>query len=42
MDHLGVARTTVLGHSWGGNVAIGLAARFPERVDRLVMIDGGF
>ena len=42
MDHLGVERTTVLGHSWGGNVAIALAARFPERIDRLVMIEGGF
>ena len=42
MDYLGVERTTVFGHSWGGNVAIALAARFPERIDRLVMIDGGF
>ena len=32
----------VLGHSWGGNVAINVAAKFPERVSKLVMIDGGF
>ena len=42
MDHLGLDRAAVLGHSWGGNVAINVAARFPERVTGLVMIDGGF
>ncbi len=42
MDYLGVAQAAVLGHSWGGHVASNLAARFPQRVSRLVMIDGGF
>jgi pimeloyl-ACP methyl ester carboxylesterase len=42
MDRLGIARAAVLGHSWGGHVASNLAARFPDRVSRLVMIDGGF
>ena len=41
MDQLGLERAAVLGHSWGGMVASNLAARFPERVSRLVMIDGG-
>ena len=42
MDHLGLERAAVLGHSWGGHVATNFAARFPDRVSRLVMIDGGF
>ena len=42
LDHLGIERAAVLGHSWGGHVASNLAARFPHRVSRLVMIDGGF
>ena len=42
LDHLGVDQVGVLGHSWGGHVAANLAARFPQRVSRLVMIDGGF
>jgi pimeloyl-ACP methyl ester carboxylesterase len=42
LDHLGVEQASVLGHSWGGNVAINVAARYPERVSKLVMIDGGF
>jgi pimeloyl-ACP methyl ester carboxylesterase len=42
MDHLGLEKAAVLGHSWGGNVAGNVAARFPERVEKLVMIDGGF
>ena len=42
LDHLGIERAPVLGHSWGGHVASNLAMRFPDRVSRLVMIDGGF
>ena len=42
MDHLDIEETAVLGHSWGGHVASNLAARFPHRVTKLVMIDGGF
>ena len=41
LDHLGLARASVLGHSWGANVAVNLAARFPHRVSSLVSIDGG-
>ena len=36
---LGVERTSVLGHSFGGRVAIKLAAAHPETVDRLVLVD---
>ena len=41
LDHLGIGSAAVLGHSWGCNVAINLAARFPERVNALALIDGG-
>ena len=42
MDHMGVERAAVIGHSWGANVALSLAAEHPERVSKLAMIDGGF
>ncbi len=42
MDHLGIPRAAVLGHSWGGNVATHFAGLRPERVTGVVMIDGGF
>ncbi len=42
MDQLGIGQAAVLGHSWGGHVASSLAAYHPERVTKLVMIDGGF
>ena len=42
MDRLGIQRAPVMGHSWGGHVASSLAAHHPERVSRLVMIDGGY
>ena len=31
-----------LGHSWGGHVVSNFAAHYPDRVQRIVMIDGGF
>lgn len=37
LDALQVDRAHVIGHSFGGRVAISIAARFPQRVDRLVL-----
>ncbi|MGZ3587008.1 MAG: alpha/beta fold hydrolase [Candidatus Limnocylindrales bacterium] len=42
LDDLGIERASVVGHSLGGLVAGGLAADYPERVDRLVLVDAGF
>ena len=36
---LEIERASILGHSFGGRVAIKLAAAHPERVDRLVLVD---
>jgi 2-hydroxy-6-oxonona-2,4-dienedioate hydrolase len=38
LDQLGLARTHVVGVSWGGFVAIRLAACAPERIDRLALL----
>ena len=42
LDHIGLNQVAVMGHSWGGNVATNFAANYPDRVKRLIMIDGGF
>jgi pimeloyl-ACP methyl ester carboxylesterase len=39
MSELGIERASVLGHSFGGRVAIKLVAAHPEMVDRLVLVD---
>lgn len=39
LDARGLRRVAVLGHSFGGAVAIHLARAAPERVDRLVLLD---
>lgn len=41
LDSLGVDRVCVLGHSMGAFVALVLAHRHPDRVQRLVLVDGG-
>ncbi len=38
---LGHARATLVGHSLGGGVAMQFAYQFPERCERLVLVDSG-
>jgi len=40
-DHLGIARGTIVGHSMGAWVAAYTAARYPDRVSSVLLIDGG-
>jgi pimeloyl-ACP methyl ester carboxylesterase len=40
-DALGWRRMTLLGHSRGAAISMLLAACFPERVDKLVLLEGG-
>lgn len=41
MDALGYERATVVGQSLGGGVAMQFAYQFPERCERLVLVDSG-
>ena len=41
LDHLEVTRAVVVGHSMGAWVGATLAARYPERVNSLLLVDGG-
>lgn len=42
MDHLGLARANVAGQSMGALIAADVAARYPKRVSRAVLISGPF
>ena len=42
MDHLGIARAFLVGHSMGGMAVSGVAQRHPDRVRGLVMSDTPF
>ena len=37
LDHVGIARATIYGHSYGAWIALAFAARNPERVARLIL-----
>ena len=39
MDGLGIERATLIGNSMGGGIAWAMAALFPKRVKRLILID---
>lgn len=42
LDTLGIEKTLLVGHSYGGTIATHFALRFPERVRGLVVLDSGF
>lgn len=42
LDHLGLERATIAGHSMGGFVALQTALTYSERVRSLVLLDGGW
>ena len=39
MESIGVERAAIVGHDWGGIVAWWVAARHPERVERLAVLN---
>jgi lipase len=41
LDHAGIAEAMMVGHSMGGFVAVTAAARHPDRIRSLVLVDGG-
>lgn len=41
LDHLGVERVHLIGHSFGGGVSLQFAYQFPERIESLVLISSG-
>lgn len=42
VDAMGLERPVIVGHSWGGNVAIQYAATHPGVPAGIVLVDGGF
>jgi pimeloyl-ACP methyl ester carboxylesterase len=41
MDDLGLKRPVLMGHSLGAFISLVFATRTPQRVDRLILVDGG-
>jgi pimeloyl-ACP methyl ester carboxylesterase len=41
LDLLGIDRVTLVGHSFGGGIAMQFCYLFPERVERLVLVSSG-
>ena len=41
MNDLGLSRITLMGHSLGALIALVFAAQHPQRVNKLILIDGG-
>lgn len=41
LDHFGLKKPVLVGHSLGAHIALRFAATHPERVSKLVLVDGG-
>jgi len=41
LDHLKLKRAVIAGHSLGAHIGLAFAVRFPRRVSKLVLVDGG-
>jgi pimeloyl-ACP methyl ester carboxylesterase len=41
LDHFGLKKAVLVGHSLGAHIALRFAAAHPERVSKLVLVDGG-
>jgi pimeloyl-ACP methyl ester carboxylesterase len=41
LDDLELERAAIMGHSLGAFIGLAFAADYPERVDRLILVDGG-
>lgn len=41
VDHLGISRVHLVGHSLGGGVSLQLAYQFPEKIESLTLISSG-
>jgi len=41
LDDLEIDRAVIMGHSLGAFIGLAFAAEYPERVDRLILVDGG-
>jgi proline iminopeptidase len=39
--HLKQDRLTLIGHSWGGMLALAYASQYPNRVDRMIVVGSG-
>lgn len=42
LEALKIKKAIVIGHSFGGNAALTLAANSPDKIDSLILIEGGF
>ncbi len=40
--HFEVDKYYILGHSWGGDIAVHFSVNFPEKVKKILLLDGGY
>jgi pimeloyl-ACP methyl ester carboxylesterase len=41
MDHLGIEKMHLIVHDWGGAIGMGYAGRYPEKIDRIAILNSG-